>query len=57
MTWRALSLRPSALAAALAARAAFAPPTPDGWKKRCQPDCPVGYCLADTAWRILLTTS
>ena len=47
MTWRALSVRPSALAAALTARAAFAPPTPDGWKKRCQPDCPVGpggYC-------------
>jgi hypothetical protein len=28
------------LAAALAARAAFAPPAPDAWKKRCRPDCP-----------------
>ena len=31
---------PAALATALQQRAAFAPPTPDGWKKRCQPDCP-----------------
>ena len=31
---------PATLATALQQRVAFAPPAPDSWKKRCQPDCP-----------------
>jgi hypothetical protein len=36
----AAAVDPTALATALQQRAAFAPPPPDAWKKRCRPDCP-----------------
>jgi hypothetical protein len=40
ISFGAAAVDPAALAAALQQRAAFAPPAPDAWKKRCQPDCP-----------------